>query len=138
MTGGLSNGATVAPNAADAQADALRAILVAHRAPILSRSLTQIATTFLPFFAVVAAMYALASVSLWLSLLLTVPAAGLVVRIFIIQHDCGHGAFFRSRAANAWLGRLCGLITLKNWQRWTRNWCFLAVALCFDSHRLHF
>ncbi len=121
MTTGLSNGATVAPNAADAQADALRAILVAHRAPILSRSLTQIATTFLPFFAVVAAMYALASVSLWLSLLLTVPAAGLVVRIFIIQHDCGHGAFFRSRAANAWLGRLCGLITMTPFANWRRQ-----------------
>ena len=143
MTTGLSNGATVAPNAADAQADALRAILVAHRAPILSRSLTQIATTFLPFFAVVAAMYALASVSLWLSLLLTVPAAGLVVRIFIIQHDCGHGAFFRSRAANAWLGRLCGLITMTPFANWRRQHALhhaVGIVILWDvllSEHLH-
>jgi omega-6 fatty acid desaturase (delta-12 desaturase) len=114
MTTGLSTDAAAASNA-------LRAILVAHRAPMLSRSLGQIATTFLPFFAVIAAMYALATISPWLSLLLTVPAAGLVVRIFIIQHDCGHGAFFRSRAANEWLGRFCGVITMTPFANWRRQ-----------------
>jgi omega-6 fatty acid desaturase (delta-12 desaturase) len=79
------------------------------------------ATTFLPFFGVIAAMYLLQPVSVWLSLMLAIPAAGLTVRIFIIQHDCGHGAFFRSRAANAWLGRFCGLITMTPFANWRRH-----------------
>ena len=36
----------------------------------------------------------------WLSLLIAVPAAGFLVRLFMIQHDCGHGAFFSHRMAN--------------------------------------
>lgn len=111
----------IAPTAADVQADALRAILVAHRQPMLGQGLGQIASTFVPFFALLAAMYGLATISPWLSLLLTIPAAGLVVRIFIIQHDCGHGAFFRSRAANAWLGRFCGVITMTPFANWRRQ-----------------
>ena len=111
MTTGLSSG--VLP--------ALRAVLAAHQTPVLSRSLMQMATTFVPFFAVVAAMYGLGTISPWLSLVLTVPAAGLIVRIFIIQHDCGHGAFFQSRAANVWLGRFCGVITMTPFANWRRQ-----------------
>ena len=36
----------------------------------------------------------------WLSLLFAIPAAGFLVRLFMIQHDCGHGAFFRHKLAN--------------------------------------
>jgi omega-6 fatty acid desaturase (delta-12 desaturase) len=100
---------------------ALRAALAPHQTPSLLRSLGQMATTFLPFFGVIAAMYLLQPVSVWLSLMLAIPAAGLTVRIFIIQHDCGHGAFFRSRAANAWLGRFCGLITMTPFANWRRH-----------------
>lgn len=48
----------------------------------------------------------------WITLLLALPAAGLVVRLFIIQHDCGHYSYFRSRRANDLLGRALGVITL--------------------------
>ncbi len=99
----------------------LRAIISAYQAPILSRGLAQLATTFIPFFGVVAAMYALSTVSCWLSLALAIPAAGLIVRIFIIQHDCGHGAFFRSRMANRWLGRFCSLITMTPYAEWQKD-----------------
>jgi omega-6 fatty acid desaturase (delta-12 desaturase) len=99
----------------------LLAALAGHQAPQFARSLQQLATTFLPFFAVIAAMYVAASVSTWLCLALAVPAAALTVRIFIIQHDCGHGAFFRSRAANDWLGRFCSLITLTPYANWRRQ-----------------
>ena len=109
------------PGSPDANPRDLRGILAAHQAPVLWRSLGQIASTFLPFFGLIAAMYAALAVSFWLSLALAVPAAGLIVRIFIIQHDCGHGAFFRSRAANAWLGRLCSLITMTPYANWRRQ-----------------
>jgi acyl-lipid omega-6 desaturase (Delta-12 desaturase) len=111
---------TVPPSPADADAHkrALRAILMAHQAPLLGRSLGQMASTFLFFFGLIAAMYWMLDICAWCSLTLAVPAAGLVVRIFIIQHDCGHGAFFRSRAANEWLGRFCSLITMTPYANW--------------------
>ncbi len=105
----------------DGRARAFKAIAVAHQAPVLSRSIGQLATTFPPFFALIAAMYALRETSVWISLALAIPAAGLIVRIFIIQHDCGHGAFFRGRAANAWLGRFCSLITMTPFANWRRQ-----------------
>jgi omega-6 fatty acid desaturase (delta-12 desaturase) len=120
MAGAISNADHVARSNPDDHKGTLRTILNAHQAPQLRLSLTQIATTFVPFFGLVAAMYALRDISPWLSLTLTIPTAGLIVRIFIIQHDCGHGAFFRSRAANEWLGRFCGIITMTPFENWRR------------------
>jgi omega-6 fatty acid desaturase (delta-12 desaturase) len=102
----------------DSNKRALRAVLLAHQGPVLHRSLGQMATTFLPFFALIAAAYLLRGTSVWLTLALTIPAAGLIVRIFIIQHDCGHGAFFRNRAANEWVGRFCSLFTMTPFANW--------------------
>jgi omega-6 fatty acid desaturase (delta-12 desaturase) len=73
------------------------------------------------FAIVCGAMYAGAAVSYWLTLGLAVLAAGLVVRIFIIQHDCGHGSFFQSRRANDALGVVCSLITLAPYAHWRRQ-----------------
>jgi omega-6 fatty acid desaturase (delta-12 desaturase) len=55
-----------------------------------------------------------------LTLLISVPAAGFLVRLFMIQHDCGHGAFFRHRAANDWIGRVLGVFTLTPYDVWRR------------------
>ncbi len=57
----------------------------------------------------------------WLTLLLAVPAAGFLVRLFMIQHDCGHGAFFRHRLANDWIGRVLGVLTLTPYDFWRRS-----------------
>ena len=57
----------------------------------------------------------------WLSLLLAVPAAGFLVRLFMIQHDCGHGSFFRHRRLNDWIGRLLGVLTLTPYDFWRRT-----------------
>lgn len=98
----------------------LRRIATGFRAPATDRSLWQVANSFVPYLALWAAMYASLEISYWLVIALAFPAAGLMVRIFIIQHDCGHGSFLRARAANTWVGRLCSLITLTpfaNWQR---------------------
>jgi omega-6 fatty acid desaturase (delta-12 desaturase) len=54
-------------------------------------------------------------------LLLAVPAAGFLVRIFIIQHDCGHGSFFKSRRANDITGTICSVFTLVAYKYWRRN-----------------
>ena len=57
----------------------------------------------------------------WLTLLLAVPAAGFLVRLFLIQHDCGHGAFFRHRTVNDWTGRVLGVFTMTPYDFWRRT-----------------
>src|SRR5260370_17816014 len=66
-------------------------------------------------------MYLTFAVSLWITLPLSVLAAGFLVRIFIIQHDCGHGSFFKSRRANQLIGSLCSLLTLTPYAFWRRQ-----------------
>jgi omega-6 fatty acid desaturase (delta-12 desaturase) len=44
-----------------------------------------------------------------------------MVRIFIIQHDCGHGSFFKSRKANNYLGSICGVLTLTPYYYWRKT-----------------
>src|SRR5207302_4813764 len=83
--------------------------------------LGQLTTSFGGFLATCAAMYLCLTISLWTTLPLSVLAAGFLVRIFIIQHDCGHGAFFRSQRANDILGSLCSLMTLTPYAFWRRQ-----------------
>lgn len=64
------------------------------------QSIFQLATTATLFIALLVVMVASSHGHYWLTLLLAIPAAGLLVRLFIIQHDCGHGSFFKSRTAN--------------------------------------
>jgi len=52
------------------------------------------------------------------ALLALIPAGGLMVRLFIIQHDCGHGSMFSSRRANDWTGRLLGIVTMTPYTYW--------------------
>jgi len=91
------------------------------QAPILSKSIFQAATSFGGFLATCAAMYLLSDVSGWLFLGLAPLAAGFLVRIFIIQHDCGHMAFFRGPRANNALGFACSLMTLTPYRSWRRQ-----------------
>jgi len=57
-------------------------------------------------------------VSFWLALPLALAAAGFLVRLFMIQHDCGHGALFTRRPANDWAGRALGVFTLTPYDVW--------------------
>ena len=92
-----------------------------HRGAQPARAAAQIASTVLPLLAIVWLMLAKVETAYWLTLLLAIPAAGLVVRLFIIQHDCGHGSFFGSRAANDWTGRAMSLLTLTPYGLWKRE-----------------
>lgn len=66
-------------------------------------------------------MYLSLEWSYWITLALALPAAGLLVRLFIIQHDCGHRSFFRNRRANDLLGAVCSLFTLTPYRLWQRS-----------------
>ncbi len=99
----------------------LHSAVARFRGPVLWKSIWQSASTLFAFVAACALMHVSAAVSYWLTLCLAVLAAGLVVRIFIIQHDCGHGSFFRSRRANDCLGMICSVITLTPYAHWRRQ-----------------
>lgn len=105
---------------ADATSLPWAATVAQYKRPDRRRAWWQIINTLLPFCGMWYAMYLSYAVSYWLTLLLAVPAAGLRVRIFIIQHDCGHHSFFHSRWANDLLGFLCGVITLTPYHFWRR------------------
>lgn len=102
-------------------AELLPSLLSRYREPDAAWSFVEIAITLGPFVALWAAMWALMHVSYWLSLALAAPAAGFLVRLFMIQHDCGHGAFFRTRAINDWVGRVSGVLTLTPYDYWKRT-----------------
>ncbi|WP_149540701.1 fatty acid desaturase family protein [Siccirubricoccus phaeus] len=81
----------------------------------------QLATTFLPLLALLAAMQAGLALGWWWVLALGLPAAGLTVRVFALQHDCGHGSLFRAPRANDLVGRLCSLFTFTPYGHWRRQ-----------------
>jgi omega-6 fatty acid desaturase (delta-12 desaturase) len=100
--------------------DLTRALL-RYCEPNLKRSLFELAVTVVPLGLLWVLMWLSLSVGYWLTLLLAVPAAGFMVRLFIIQHDCGHGAFFRHRLTNSWVGRVLGVLTLTPYDYWKHN-----------------
>ncbi|MGD8395232.1 MAG: fatty acid desaturase [Candidatus Eiseniibacteriota bacterium] len=85
------------------------------------RAWLQVLTSFLPFVAGWWLMAASLQFGLALTVVLAVPTAGFLVRIFIIQHDCGHGSFFASRRLNDAVGFLCGVLTLTPYGSWRRS-----------------
>jgi omega-6 fatty acid desaturase (delta-12 desaturase) len=91
--------------------------------PSRGRALWQLGSTFASF-ALLWWLMAWSIHSRWNyggTLLLAVPAAGLYVRLFIIQHDCGHGSYFASRRANEWIGACLGLLTLFPFGYWKKT-----------------
>lgn len=103
----------------------------------LRKSLWQVANSVIPFFGLSYLMYLSYSWSYLLTLLLAVPTAGFLVRIFIIQHDCGHHSFFRNRQANDVLGFLCGILTLTPYHYWRRTHARHHVTSGNLDHRGH-
>jgi omega-6 fatty acid desaturase (delta-12 desaturase) len=99
----------------------LRASIARYEVPSFATGIFQIFTSIGLFAASCAAMYWSLHVSYLLTLLLAVPTAGFVVRTFIVQHDCGHGSFFRSRRANDLVGILCSVITFTPYANWRRQ-----------------
>jgi acyl-lipid omega-6 desaturase (Delta-12 desaturase) len=112
--------ATETNNAARAARDWAQA-LVPFRRPSFSRGVFELMVTFPPFVAVWTAMLLAAHHGqFWLSFALAPLAAGLLIRLFIIQHDCGHGSFFPSKLANDWVGRAISVLTMTPYDHWRR------------------
>jgi len=95
-----------------------RETLAPYAKPDLRRSLFDVATSVVAYLGLTAAMYAAVDVSLLLVLVLAVPAAGFLVRTFVVFHDCAHGSFLPWRRANHWLGIACGLLVYSPFHIW--------------------
>ncbi len=89
-----------------------------HQEPSLRKSVWQIINTLIPYLALCGLMFWTLHISYLLTLALAVAAAGFMVRIFIIFHDCGHGSFFKSQRANDFLGFVTGVLTFTPYHQW--------------------
>ena len=104
-----------------ARADHFRHVLRPYWGADPRRSVIQLLTSALPFFALWYVMLWSLEVGYWLTLLLALPTAAFLMRLFMIQHDCGHGSFFRSRAARDAVGSCIGVLTLVPYQYWRKT-----------------
>ena len=96
--------------------------LLAYRQPSHARSIVELDITFVPLVGLWAISWAAIHLGYWwASPPIAVLAAGFLLRLFMIQHDCGHGAFFRQRLANDWVGRVLGVLTLTPYDFWRQT-----------------
>ncbi len=96
-------------------------LLARYRDPSALRSSFELGVTLVPFFLIFAAAWWSMSVSYWLTLALSIANGLFLVRIFAIQHDCGHRAFFRRKGVGDWIGRGLGILTLTPYDVWRRT-----------------
>ena len=104
-----------------AGARALAQFAQLYREPSRTRSLFELGISAGALVLLWVAMWLSLQVGYWLTLVMAVPAAGFLVRLFMIQHDCGHGAFFRGKHVNDWVGRVLGVFTLTPYDVWRRS-----------------
>jgi len=95
--------------------------LAPYTEPRLRRSLVDLATSVLPYLALSVLMYFSLGVSYLLTLAIAVPAAGFLLRTYIVFHDCTHGSLLPSKRANAWVGRVLGLLVYSPFASWRHN-----------------
>ena len=95
--------------------------LAMYRTPANVRATVELMVSIVPFVACWYGMYWSQAHGFWLLYAaLLLPTVGFLVRLFLIQHDCGHQAFFPSRLANDWLGRILGVLTITPYHHWRR------------------
>jgi len=107
-----------ATDPAGASRTSWRQAVASYQSPDLRRGLWQIINTFVPYIILWVLMVRSLETSYWLTLALSIPAAGFLVRIFIFFHDCGHGSFFKSSRANDIFGIITGILTFTPYYSW--------------------
>ncbi|MFT4664420.1 MAG: omega-6 fatty acid desaturase (delta-12 desaturase) [Polaribacter sp.] len=96
-------------------------IVERYQQPNSKKAVIQILNSFLPFLAIWGLMYWSLTVNYWLTLALAILNAFFLVRIFIIQHDCGHQSFLNSKEWNNRIGFICSFISLIPYQYWAKS-----------------
>ncbi len=92
-----------------------------HEQSSLRHSSLDVATSVFPYLALTVAMYLSLEVSVWITLALAIPAAGFLLRTFVVFHDCAHGSFLPTKRGNLWLGRLTALLVFQPFGNWRHN-----------------
>lgn len=100
---------------------AWKKVLVAYCTPNNTRGVIELLVTLIPFVVLWVTMCACLKFSVWLTLAIAPITAAFLVRIFIILHDCSHGAFFEHRWLNDWVGRTLGVLTMTPYDYWRRG-----------------
>lgn len=118
MNGRSDSGELPSPSSSP---QAWRKRLALYSKPSAARASGQFLATAVPLAASAGALLWGLAQGFWPALLLALPAAFFVVRLFIIQHDCGHGSYFRSGRVNDALGRALGVITMMPYAAWRRD-----------------
>jgi omega-6 fatty acid desaturase (delta-12 desaturase) len=95
-----------------------RPLIAQYVKPDTRMALTQLLTTAIPFTLLLATMLIAVQNGHFWALSLIPVCGGLLVRLFMFQHDCGHGSFFPSRLANNLLGGAIGVLTLTPYTAW--------------------
>jgi acyl-lipid omega-6 desaturase (Delta-12 desaturase) len=96
-------------------------VLAAYAQPDLAKSLVSIATSVIPYLALSVISYITLGVSALLTVALAIPAAGFLVRTFVVFHDCAHGSLMPSKRANRYVGRVTALLVLAPFGRWRHD-----------------
>jgi omega-6 fatty acid desaturase (delta-12 desaturase) len=109
---------TTTPTIGPADKAAWRRVIDKYRQPSTPRAVWQIVNTFVPYGLLWYLMYLSLAVSWWLTIPLAALTGALMVRIFIIFHDCGHGSYFRSGRANDIVGFIAGVLTFTPYYHW--------------------
>jgi omega-6 fatty acid desaturase (delta-12 desaturase) len=107
--------------ASDDAPQSLRELAAPYSRADSRRGTLELVSTAVPFLALVAGIFYGLDHGIWAALVLVVPAAVFLVRLFVIQHDCGHGSYFASRWANDLSGRIIGLFTLTPYVFWRQD-----------------
>ncbi|MEO0946052.1 MAG: fatty acid desaturase, partial [Pseudomonadota bacterium] len=93
-------------------------VLAQYREPDVTRSLFELSVTLVPYIVLWALAWWALSISYVLTFAISLVNAAFLLRLFAIQHDCGHGAFFANRKVSDWLGRAIGVFTLTPYDVW--------------------
>ncbi len=96
-------------------------VVAKYAYPETWRSVWQVANSLIPFIVMWYLMYRSLAIGYWLTLILSVPAAGFMVRLFIIFHDCCHGSFFRTMRTNDLMGLVMGVLVLTPFYDWRHD-----------------
>jgi len=96
-------------------------IIRRYNQPDNKKSIWQIINSLGGYIILWAAMYYSLGISYWITLGLAPIAAGFMVRLFIIFHDCGHGSFFKSDRANRIVGIITGSLAWTPYDRWHKD-----------------
>jgi omega-6 fatty acid desaturase (delta-12 desaturase) len=120
--------------AAGLPAQAWRRLLAPYAKPDAGRAVGQLLITAALLLGSAAALLWGLAEGFWPALVLALPAALFIVRLFIIQHDCGHGSYFRSGRLNDAIGRILGVVTMMPYAAWRRDHA-VHHATCGDLAR---